>query len=295
MSAIPAQTLAWVEHEVGKIRTSEPMPEASHTNHRLAIETLSGGELLAVLRLYTDEDLRSGDPWYVPSREVEALGALGSVDVPVPRLVVADPEGRECDVPTLLLTWVPGAPPGRPDDYVAFVRGLAEPLPAIHRAPCVQRTYETYIASDGEQIQDLRPPAWAADPGVWERAFEAATREMLQAPSRFIHRDYHHGNTLWEGGRLTGIVDWTTGCSGPVGIDLAQMRVNLAWEFDLQTADEFLVAWREVADDPSEYDPYWDLLDAVDWLGDGEPNEPVPEGGLERYEAFVARTLAELT
>ena len=62
----------------------------------------------------------------------------------------------------------------------------------------------------------------------------------------------------------------------------------------LQTADAFLGTWRLIAADPAEYHPYWDLLDAVDWLGDGEPNEPVPDGGLERYESFVARTLAEL-
>ena len=293
MSTIPVRTLAWVEREVGKVRSSDPMPEASHTNHRLTIET-SGSELLAVLRRYTDEELRGGDPWYVPSREIEALRALEAVEVPVPRLLAADPVGLECDVPALLLTRLPGAPSGRPDDFDAFVRALAEPCPAVHRAPLVERNYETYLASDGERIEDLRPPAWAADPRVWERAFESATSEPPEAPAHFIHRDYHQGNTLWEEGRLTGIVDWTTGCSGPVGVDLAQMRINLAWGFDLETADAFLDARRAVADDPTEHHPYWDLLDAVDWLGDGELNEPVPDGGLDRYEAFVARTLSEL-
>jgi len=294
MSSVPAPTLEWVEREVGHVRRSEPMREASHTNHRLAIDTFGGERLLAVLRRYTDEELRGGDPWYVPSREVDALSALESVQVPVPRLVAADPEGRECDVPTLLLTWMPGSPAGRPEDPDVFVLRLAEPLPAIHRAPRVERRYETYLASDGERVEDLRPPAWAGDPSVWERAFDVAAGDPPAAPPRLIHRDYHQDNTLWDGDRLTGIVDWTTGCSGPVGIDLAHMRLNLAWEFDLAAADAFLDAWRANADDPSEYHPFWDLLDAVDWLGDGEPNEPIPEGGLQRYESFVAATLSEL-
>lgn len=294
MSSIPPQTLAWVEREVGPVRTAEAMPEASHTNHHLEVESSGGTTLHAVLRRYTDGELRADDPWYVPADEIKALQALESVDVPVPRLVASDSDGIECDAPTLLLTWLPGSAPGRSEDLGALVRGLAEPLPAIHRAPLVGRGYETYLASDDELIEDLQPPVWAQDPRVWERAFEVAALDPPPAPSRFIHRDYHQGNTLWEGGLLTGIVDWTTGCSGPAAIDLAQMRVNLAWEFGLGTADAFLDAWRAVADDASEYHPFWDVLDAVDWLGDGELDEPVPAGGHERYESFVARILAEL-
>jgi Ser/Thr protein kinase RdoA (MazF antagonist) len=285
-----ASTLAWVERTVGPVMAVEPMPEASHTNHRLVLES---GAML-VLRRYTDEELRDGDPWYVPADEIAALRALEAVEgVPVPHLVAADPDAVECDVSTLLLTWLPGSRPGRPDDLDAFVRGLAEPLPAIHAAPLVGRAYEPYLISDGERFEDLRPPAWATDPRVWERAFVAATAEQPPAPRRFIHRDFHQGNTLWEGDALTGVIDWTTGCSGPAGIDVAQMRINLAWEFDLETADAFLDVWRAL-EPGDEHDPFWDLLDAADWLGDGSPNEPVPPGGLERYEAFVARTLSEL-
>ena len=43
----------------------------------------------------------------------------------------------------------------------------------------------------------------------------------------FIHRDYHPGNTLWTGGRLTGVVDWIGGSWGPPSVDLGHMRVNL--------------------------------------------------------------------
>jgi hypothetical protein len=42
------------------------------------------------------------------------------------------------------------------------------------------------------------------------------------------------------------------------------MRINLAWDFDLELADEFLGAWMSVTDDVSAYHPYWDVLDAVD-------------------------------
>jgi hypothetical protein len=41
-------------------------------------------------------------------------------------------------------------------------------------------------------------------------------------------------------------------------------------------------------------DPYWDILDAVDWLGDGSPDPDATPEALRRYETFVARALAEL-
>jgi len=295
MSEIPPQTLAWVEREVGWVRDIQPMPEASHTNHRLVIATSGEAGLEVVMRRYTDAERLGTDPWYTPTHEELALRTLEPVDLPVPRLVCVDLDPTECDVPTLVLTYLPGSSPRRPDTLDAFVRQLAEPLPAIHGAILADGlpAYEPYFVSDGLVAGDLRPPDWAVDPSVWERAFEAAAADPPASQARFIHRDYHQGNTLWDGHELSGIIDWTTGCIGPVGIDLAQMRVNLAWELDLETVDAFLDAWRSLTP-RDDYHPYWDLLDAVDWLGDGEPNEPVPDGGLERYETFVGRTLAEL-
>jgi len=269
----------------------EPLAESSHSNHRVHVD---GGEQL-LLRRFTDDERRD-DPWYVAVDEVAALAALEGLGVPVPRLVEADAGGSECDVPTLLLTWLDGvagdAEP--PRDRSAFTRGLAEHLPAIHRASLVRRRYEPYFASDGSAYADLRPPSWTQQPALWERAFEAVARPAPAFEERFIHRDYHHGNTLWVGDRLSAIIDWTTGSSGPIGIDLAHMRMNLAWDVDLELADAFLDAWRALAEAPGSSHPYWEVLDAVDWLGDGEPDEEHTPERLARFEAYTERALAEL-
>ena len=293
---IPEPTRAWLAQALGERRfeiAREPPADSSHTNHRITLD--DGRELL--LRRFTDAD-RGGDPWYVARDEVAALEALAGLGLPVPALVAADVDATECDVPTLLITWLPGrAPtPADVDDPDVFVHALAEPLPAIHRCPPVGRRYEPYFVSDGVRTEDLRPPRWALDATMWERAIDAAAAPPPAHVPRFIHRDYHQGNTLFEGARLTGVVDWTTGCAGPVGIDLARMRMNLAWEFEfeLELGAGFLDAWREVADDPDAYHPYWDVLDAVDRLGDGEHHEEHRPERLARFEAYTARALAEL-
>jgi aminoglycoside phosphotransferase (APT) family kinase protein len=299
MSGLPDPTFTWVRAVLGRgtrVLAIDPLPGASHTNHRVSAETMSGARLDLLLRRFTDFERLTSDPWYSPVDELAAIRALAEVDLPVPRLVAEDARADACDVPTLLLTWLDGETPEAPADLEAFARGLAEPLPAIHaaEAPPGMRVYEPYFASDGIAAADLRPPAWAVEPRTWERAFEVVAAAPPQAPMRFIHRDYHHGNTVWRDGRLTGIVDWTTGCLGPPGIDLAQARINLAWDHDQGTADAFLRAWRALGADAGAEHPYWDLLDAIDWLGDGTADPDDDVEALRRYESFVARALAEL-
>jgi aminoglycoside phosphotransferase (APT) family kinase protein len=298
MTQLPDRTLAWVRSALGSgshVRTIDPLPAASHTNHRIHVETSGGSDLDLLLRRYTDAERLASDPWYSPADEVSALRAIAHIELPVPRLVAADMLAEVCDVPTLLLSWLPGETLETSADLDEFVRGLAEPLPSIHAidAPSSMRTYEPYFVSDGIAVADLRPPVWASDARVWERAFAAAASEPPESSTRFIHRDYHQGNVVWRNGRLAGVIDWTTGCIGPPGIDLAQARINLAWDFDQETADAFLRAWRAL-EPLFDTHPYWDVLDAVDWLGDGTPEPDVRPEQLRRYEAFVARALAEL-
>jgi aminoglycoside phosphotransferase (APT) family kinase protein len=299
MSTLPPQTQSWLRSALApgtNVLAVELLPPASHANHRVRVETPGGKQVDLLLRRFTDRERLGSDPWYDPAAEVEALRALEPLDLPVPQLLAEDAGATTCEVPTLLLTWLPGGAPAAPSDTTALVRGLAEPLPKLHAAAALpsMRRYEPYFASDGTRVEDLRPPEWAFDPSTWERAFEAVAAGAPETPNRFIHRDYYHGNTLWKGNHLTGIVDWTTGSSGPAGIDVAQARINLAWDFDLQTADAFLEAWRALGGEPDPYHPYWDLLDAVDWLGDGSADPDDDVDALRRYETFVAQALAEL-
>ncbi|MGH2673442.1 MAG: phosphotransferase, partial [Actinomycetota bacterium] len=131
----PARTIEWARSSLGKharVLRIEPMPLASHTNHRLVVQTGNGAQSAFVLRRYTDEERLMDDPWYVPRDEVLALQTLESVDLPVSRLVVADTDAVECDVPTLLVTWLPGSPPDTPGDVASVVRQMAAALHEIH-------------------------------------------------------------------------------------------------------------------------------------------------------------------
>jgi aminoglycoside/choline kinase family phosphotransferase len=108
---------------------------------------------------------------------------------------------------------------------------------------------------------------------------------------RFIHRDYHQENTMWLRGRLTGVIDWTQACMGPIDIDLARMRSNLASEVSVEAAGSFLDAYRSAIGDPAfEPDPYWELVDFADMTLAGLELSH----DTERFETLVASVLAKV-
>jgi aminoglycoside phosphotransferase (APT) family kinase protein len=266
----------------------------SHANHALRVLDETGRVREVVLRRWVRPDWRETDPQFSPEQEAATYDLLASSGVPAPRLVAADPTGRESDVPAILLTRSPGERPSRPADMGSFVRQLAQALPAIHgidpdRARRTVPSYRPYY-----ERAELRPPAWTRTPVLWERAIEVATQEAPVGAACFIHRDYHPGNTLWISDQLTAIVDWTTASFGSPSVDVSHMRANLAMSFDSQTADAFLLAHRAIVGSSTDWHPYWDLRVAVDFLPDLERVTPKAPS-LVRLEGFVEAALAAIT
>ncbi len=290
----PRPALDWVARVVGPraaVIDVEPLTGGvSHASHIVRVRDDGGRMIDLVLRRWVRPEWRVTDPQFTPEQEATTLGLLASSSVPAPRLVAADPEAIECDVPAILTTRAAGSRLTSPTDLFACVRQLAEALPALHAIdPAVAaRTVPAYrpYSERGE----LRPPPWTSRPGLWEAAIELATAEGPAGERSFIHRDYHPGNTLWLNERLSAIVDWTNASFGSPSVDLAHMRANLAMSFDQSTADAFLAA-HEVASASRLWHPYWDLRVAVDFLPD--PPSTV-DASLRRLEVFVERALTLL-
>ena len=109
-----------------------------------------------------------------------------------------------------------------------------------------------------------------------------------------IHRDYHHGNTLWSRGRLTGVVDWSQASWGPGPVDLAPMRWNLALDYGIQAAEDFLAIYRTLTTGQSSIIPTGDVVTVIDLVGNIDPPTPLPSGDLAALETHVAAVLAHL-
>jgi aminoglycoside phosphotransferase (APT) family kinase protein len=213
-----------------------------------------------VLRRYTDGERVAHEPGLVDD-EVRALEAARDVlgDV-VPKPVAWDPSGADAGVPALLMTYLRGT---------AHIHGLdpvrlAEPLTRLHAAPLPSGlpAYRSWL-----RAADVRVPEWSARPEAWARLVERTTAPEPPGAVRFLHRDFHPGNLLWQEGQLSGIVDWANACQGPRGVDLAHTRCNLALVDGVEAAEQFLLEY--VRANPSyRHDPWWDGAELFTWVDD---------------------------
>jgi Phosphotransferase enzyme family len=174
-----------------------------------------------------------------------------------------------------------------------FLAQLAGALPAIHavdgRARDLVPSYRTYVRLDGLAMPDRVPPT-----RIWQRALELAAGPSPETHGCFIHRDYHHHNTLWARGRLTGVVDWTQASWGPASVDLGHMRWNLALDYGIQAAEEFLAVHEALTGGGIRHHPYWDVVTVIDLVGDIDPADPLPSRDVSALEAYLAVALARL-
>jgi aminoglycoside phosphotransferase (APT) family kinase protein len=289
----PAAALRWAAAPFGpgsRVTAVRSLSSAWLANHAVDVVDAAGATHRLVLRRWARPGWDVEDPDFTAAREAAILDLLAPTPVPAPELVAADPDAAACDVPALLITRLPGGPPDPHADPAALLDGLAAALPIIHAVavpagvvPAYHRFYEP---------ERLVPPAWSARPGLWARAFEVAAGPAPPTEPRFIHRDYHPGNTLWAEGRLVGVVDWVGGSWGPPSVDLGHMRLNLAWELGTEAADRFLAAHRALTG--LDHHPFWDVACVVDVVGELDSPGPPPEPWLARMEDLLAAALARL-
>ena len=292
----PAAALAWAAAAFGpgaRVIGARPLASAWLANHALDVAAGDGTVHRLVLRRWARPGWDEEDPDFTAAREAAVLELLAPTPVPAPALVAADPDAEICDVPALLETRLPGGPPDLGGDPGPLVEGLAAALPPIHAVAVPGAgsgpvpPYHRFHEPEG-----LIPPAWSARPDLWARAFAVVAGPPPAGRPCFIHRDYHPANTLWTGGRLTGVVDWVGGSWGPPSVDLGHMRVNLAWDLDLAVADRFLAAHRALTG--FDHHPYWDVACAVDVVPELRSDDPPPDPTLQRMEELVAAALARL-
>jgi aminoglycoside phosphotransferase (APT) family kinase protein len=139
------------------------------------------------------------------------------------------------------------------------------------------------------------------------RAAEVAVAKARPADGRLglVHGDLWHGNTLWDNGRLTAVLDWDCAGVGPASIDLGSLRCDAAWCHGVEAAGHILRGWEAEAGRPASDVPYWDAVAAlasppdmgwfpVSMAAQGRP-DLTREVMLARRDAFLADALGQLT
>jgi len=233
-----------------------------------------------VLRQIHNEDWLSEQP-DAAFQEASALQLCESASIAAPLRIACDAAGEQCGNPSLLMTQLPGAPLLMPSDMDSWLCQLADALAHIHQiqARSPYWTYRTY-----QTIDQFVAPSWSKQQLQWNTLLSRLKQPPPSTLNCFIHRDFHPANVLWHEGKVTGIVDWTSGCVGPAGIDAGHCRINLVMLHGVAAADRFLQYYIE-ANQSFIYDPYWDILSLIDMLF-GPPTV---------YQGWVALGVTHLT
>jgi aminoglycoside phosphotransferase (APT) family kinase protein len=285
---------AWLTTAVGdrtRIVATTRIGVSSTTMDAVDVADPRGRVHRLALRRFTDSDRLTTDPWYDPSNEAAALELLEGSGVPAPRLIAADLAGEVWDDPTLLTSYIPGRTVASPSDMRRYLSQLASTLVRIHAVPVRSRSSLLAYAPYAPAAL-INTPEWTSRPGLWERVLGIIAAPPPSAQPGFIHRDYHQDQALFVRGRLSGVVDWTTACIGPRDIDLARMRLNLAWSHGARVADRFRSAYQAEAGGDGPH-PYWELVDCADLLPDmTSPASEEESRELRRFERHVASIAA---
>lgn len=288
----PEAALAWVARSVGRgARVIGVRPLTGGTSsalHAIDVAVRDGTRHELVLRRYVLAEWLAAEP-DLAEHEARVLKLLGTAGLAAPRLVAVDACGDQVDVPAVLMTRLPGSVERGPARLDEFLRRLAEPLPPIHAVALPTdvhiRGYDPYYADD-----ELQPPPGTKRGAMWERAIGVHHGPPPDHDVCFIHRDYHPGNVLWDGGAVSGVVDWAVASRGAPEADVGHCRWTLAWRIGPDAAERFLQIWRSLSG-RSEYHPYWDIVATVGAMPEHRHASPAERRASEQ---FTARAVARL-
>ncbi|WP_214802810.1 aminoglycoside phosphotransferase family protein [Exiguobacterium sp. ERU656] len=226
----------------------------------------------SVIRIHTNPNWLQQEQDLV-AHEVFALKTAGPL---APRVLKYQEAWIGEIPPWLQMTYVQGVVQFTPLDDL-YVERLARTLVAIHRLPVPKTSYVYKPYSKTRVV-----PTWATEIAAWDWA--SATAPAPSEHIRFIHRDFHPVNVLYDLGEKYNVVDWVSACVGPIEADVAHCRLNLALLESVEVADRFLTFYQAMSG--LTYDRRWDLNAVFDF---GPETITVYPG----WEAYGKRNLSQ--
>ncbi|WP_183072719.1 phosphotransferase family protein [Oceanobacillus bengalensis] len=270
--SLDSRVMNWVINNVdatAKAHSAYRLKGSTSSTLHLVKLVVNQKEKEVVLRQFDNKEWLKQEPDLV-IHEAESLRIGTRVSIPTPEIIAYDETGIVNGIPMVLMSKVEGKVKLDITDRQAWLKGLADALVRVHEVDDVENLpwrYFPYNQQVGGHI-----PSWTKVPEVWDKAVSIIKRPFPAYKKCFIHRDYHPTNVLWQGNRVSGIVDWVNACLGPRGVDVGHCRVNLAMLYGVDVADEFLKAYTNAAGVSFVYNPYWDFISLNDILDNDRPS-----------------------
>jgi aminoglycoside phosphotransferase (APT) family kinase protein len=254
--------------------------------------------------------LRVADARLAAETATEVAAMTYAAQVAGATLPVADLLGYDLAERTryglVLTTCVPGTsviPPEPDPERLRALGAAAARISSVELTPAAALPVRSRPI-EGEDFAGMRREQGASQ---LLRNAEAAVAATRPGDDRLclVHGDLWYGNTLWDGGKLTAVLDWDCAGVGPAGIDLGSLRCDAAWCHGVDAAEHILRGWEAEAGKPASDISYWDAVAALasppdmGWFPMAMADQGRPdltrEVMLERRDAFLDAALSRLT
>lgn len=261
----------------------------------------------------------------------EALILAERHNVPSPRLLACDRAGDEAGETVSLETGLPGTSDFPDDLDPEQIRNVGIAMAKVHAIRLEPRRWLSLRSRPIQPDDYARDRRWAAlyqttaedhddvlsaylqitefppdDPRAMLSHMQS-TPLLLMAddivraykqtdePTVLLHGDLWPGNTRWNDGRFTALIDWKTAGVGNPGVDLGSMRLQVALRYGLTAATFVLEGWERQMRRQATDIAYWDAVAALNTptIMDGWPDcDPIshPLGAravTRRRDAFL--------
>jgi aminoglycoside phosphotransferase (APT) family kinase protein len=215
------------------------------THARTSLIQTSNPELQVVLREFPPGDDAA-------SHEVRVLRALDGLGGLAPRLLASNIDGVASQGSWLLISRLPGVADITPAQPAAAAEELGQALARIHATSRRRLTgFPSVLDRPGGSRGGFSGPAASVVSASWDR--------LASAPQVLTHRDFWSGNVVWDGGELTGVVDWPGAALGPRGFDVGWCRLDLYLLHGERIADRFLDSYQAASQTSLPDLQLWDL------------------------------------
>jgi aminoglycoside phosphotransferase (APT) family kinase protein len=229
----------------------------------VTVQQAGGTRRKVSVRRLRPQDLEA-EPWGI-AYEFQVLQLLERAGISAPRPLYVDTEGKHFGDPALVMTYLPGKTNVAPTDVASWTDTLADALCKVHAV--TPRTADLSVLrpqGNRARIEDIASEN-RGDPFVVEVVSLLRSRcdSIEPLPPTLIHNDYWGANTIWNRGRLTGIIDWTHARIGDPRNDVSECRSALTIDHDEAVANAFLADYEHHAGRTLPDMWFFDLLRGV--------------------------------
>ena len=248
LSLSHAQRVVEVAAPGQRVLSGTPAPFAfTNSVHILDTASAAGRRRCLVVKLLTDDP----DPERATA-EFNGLRIAHSHGIPVGEPVYLDAAGELLGTPLVVSGFMAGRQQASPVDVQTWARELAHLLVRIHAIRPTARQRRGLYAGNEHGLYFLSgewPRKLAGHP-LSEQIY-GTIRQLRPALAHtdpvFLHSDYWPGNVLWDGDRISAVLDWDSAACGDPALDVGYFRMNMYLRGIREAADLFLDCYEAIA------------------------------------------------